>query len=300
MLINLQIFQCHMLDLFDKLILPILNYGGEVWGFSKAESIERVHLQFCKQLLGVKIQTQNDFIYGELGRMPVRNLRLSSIIRYWLKITRCDDSKYIKLVYNIMMQDLQRLPDKTSWAKSVKMLLENLGFSHVWLSQGVGDMEIFMTLLKQRITDHFIQNWNEQLANSSRARTYSLISSFKFKPYLDFITIKKFRNALTRLRVSSHRLQIEVGRWHKPNKIPLENRKCQSCLCLEDEFHFILECPLYMDLRLDYINSYFWIRPNVPKFIELLTTENKTTIRNLSIYIFKSFKKHNEIFFEHS
>ena len=34
----------HMLDLFDKLILPILNYGSEVWGFSKAETIERVHL----------------------------------------------------------------------------------------------------------------------------------------------------------------------------------------------------------------------------------------------------------------
>ena len=24
----------HKLDLFDKLILPILNYGSEVWGFS--------------------------------------------------------------------------------------------------------------------------------------------------------------------------------------------------------------------------------------------------------------------------
>ena len=40
----------HMLDLFDKLILPILNYGSKVWGFSKAETIERVHVQFCKHL----------------------------------------------------------------------------------------------------------------------------------------------------------------------------------------------------------------------------------------------------------
>ena len=29
----------HMLNLFDKLILPILKYGSEVWGFSKAETI---------------------------------------------------------------------------------------------------------------------------------------------------------------------------------------------------------------------------------------------------------------------
>ena len=29
----------HKLELFDKLILPILNYGGEVWGFSQANAI---------------------------------------------------------------------------------------------------------------------------------------------------------------------------------------------------------------------------------------------------------------------
>ena len=61
----------HMLDLFDKLILPILNYGSEVWGFTNVNKIERVHLQFCKQLLGVRQQTQNTFIYGELGRHPL-------------------------------------------------------------------------------------------------------------------------------------------------------------------------------------------------------------------------------------
>ena len=58
----------HMMDLFDKLILPILNYCCEVWGFIPANTVERVHLQFCKKILGVKKCTQNDFVYGELGR----------------------------------------------------------------------------------------------------------------------------------------------------------------------------------------------------------------------------------------
>ena len=39
----------HVLGLFDKLILPILTYGSEVSGFSKADNIERTHLQFCKR-----------------------------------------------------------------------------------------------------------------------------------------------------------------------------------------------------------------------------------------------------------
>ena len=33
----------HMFGLFDKLILPILTYGSEVSGFSKADNIERTH-----------------------------------------------------------------------------------------------------------------------------------------------------------------------------------------------------------------------------------------------------------------
>ena len=85
----------HKLELFDKLILPILNYGGEEWGFSQANVIERVHLQFCKRLLGVKKTTQNDFIYGELGRTSCITKRYILIIKYWFKILLSEDVKYI-------------------------------------------------------------------------------------------------------------------------------------------------------------------------------------------------------------
>ena len=75
----------HVLELFDKLVTPILNYGSEVWGFYKSASIETVHLQFCKKILGVKQTTQNDFIYGELGRIDFQSQRYINIIKYLVK-----------------------------------------------------------------------------------------------------------------------------------------------------------------------------------------------------------------------
>jgi hypothetical protein len=42
----------------------ILNYGCEIWGLKETNVIERIHLQYCKQLLGVRAQTQNNFVYG--------------------------------------------------------------------------------------------------------------------------------------------------------------------------------------------------------------------------------------------
>ena len=84
------------LDLFEKLITPILNYGSQVWGFAQGTCIERVHLQFCKRLLGVKKCTQNDFVYGELGRMNCQYVRYFIIIRCWVKILHVNDNKYDK------------------------------------------------------------------------------------------------------------------------------------------------------------------------------------------------------------
>ena len=107
-----------------------------------------------------------------------------------------------------------------------------------------------------------------RFSNSSRVNTYKLIAKFNLKCYLDFVTVQKFRYAFTRLRVASHRLEIEAGRWHKPNRTLVEERKCLFCRnSLEDEFHFVSECPLYQDLRQEYIKRYFWARPNIPKFI---------------------------------
>ena len=63
------------LKLFDSLVQPILMYGSEIWGFHKADDVEKVHVRFLKQILGVRLQTSNIAVYGELGRFPLAILR---------------------------------------------------------------------------------------------------------------------------------------------------------------------------------------------------------------------------------
>ena len=36
------------LKLFDSIVLPILTFSCEVWGFENCAEIEKVHLRFCK------------------------------------------------------------------------------------------------------------------------------------------------------------------------------------------------------------------------------------------------------------
>ena len=56
--------------LFDSLVLPILEYGSEIWADSKEVTykLELLHLRYLKQLLWVKKSTSNLGVYGELGR----------------------------------------------------------------------------------------------------------------------------------------------------------------------------------------------------------------------------------------
>ena len=68
---------------------------------------------------------------------------------------------------------------------------------------------------------------------------------FDHQLYIETVKVTRFRVALRKLRVSSHRLEIEVGRWTRPNRTPIEQRKCRRCNTVEDEFHFLLECKSY-------------------------------------------------------
>ena len=57
------------------------------------------------------------------------------------------------------------------------------------------------------------------------------------------------RRTLTKFRISSHNLEIEKGRY---TNTPVEQRLCRLCTCkddVEDEIHFLLECPSLADTR---------------------------------------------------
>ena len=100
--------------------------------------------------------------------------------------------------------------------------------------------------------------------------------------------------AFSKLRMSSHRLAFESGRWVRPTRIPIDERKCSLCQVLEDEYHFVLECNVYAELRYKYIPKHYWKRQSMYKFVKLLNTTYMKILRNLSIYMFHAFQCRTE------
>ena len=54
------------------------------------------------------------------------------------------------------------------------------------------------------------------------------------------------------------------------NRLERSDRTCQICKknVIEDEFHFVIECDKYKDIRCIYIPRYFTHRPNMLKFFD--------------------------------
>ena len=275
------------IDLFDKYISPVLSYGSEVWGFHKAPEIEQVQLNFCKRLLRVKRTTQNDFVYGELGRYPMYIFRYIRIIKYWLKIISGQKSHYVSLLYNDSLANIDR-NTRYGWSRKVRSLLFSCGFGEPWYNQGVGDIDWFCAVFKTRLSDMFQQEWHGRICDSTRATFYRTFKDqITFSPYLDGVSSKLYRISLSRLRTSSHRLGIETGRWRRP-VLPREQRKCPRCDKIDDEYHFLLECCILKDLRTQLIPAYYWKRPSMFKCIQLLNSSDKT-LNKLAKYVHRGF-----------
>ena len=63
------------------------------------------------------------------------------------------------------------------------------------------------------------------------------------------------RKQFTRLRLISHNLKIETGRW---SNTPVENRVCKcDRVSIQNEIHVLLHCPLSRSLRQEYITLSF-------------------------------------------
>lgn len=89
----------------------------------------------------------------------------------------------------------------------------------------------------------------------SKMKTYSILKdNFSPEGYLTSVQNISDRTTLKRLRLSNHYLMIEKGRHQ--NIIRVTDRTCPFCPNkVENEFHFLLECPTYKNLREDLLKN---------------------------------------------
>ena len=282
----------NQISLFNSLVAAVLSYGCEVWGLAEAKKIETVHLSFLKYVLKVKKSTPNCVVYNECNAYPLYLDRLVRIVSYWIKIIGLNDNNPLKILYlNSLHLNINDSFDKSNfWAINVKNILFKNGFGYIWVNQHLGIDKSFLSVFKSRIKDIFFQNNQVEISNLSINRLYRHLNNDSNK-YLFSFPNNYIRIALTKLRLSSHHLMIEKGRWNGINYV---ERKCNLCNDLEDEYHFVMCCVKYYDLRKRYLPKDLINNPSMFKFISLLNSQDLVLLKKLGLFIHNALKKHRE------
>jgi hypothetical protein len=170
---------------------------------------------------------------------------------------------------------------ENNWLFKVKTLLNRIGFGEVWLFPSSVEPRLFIPTLRLRLMDIYISEWRAKVNGSPSLILFREIKEkFELSKYLLIIENKKHRQYLSKLRLSSHWLNVEYGRRRN---IERQNRLfelCEQCT-IEDEYHhFVMECSFNNTLRI----RYFRVRPSMVKFVELMKTESKPLLYKISLY----------------
>lgn len=270
-------------ELFNKMIKPILLYGCELWGFGNLDVIDRVQLKFFKQILNLKKSTPSYMVYGELGAFPLTVDIQTRMVSFWTKL--CDNGKndIASSLYALINNLNEEKKIKSKWLCHIKNIIASNGFGNIWDHHNEINDKWFVKAFKQKLMDQYLQKWNSLVDNSSCSLNYRIFKeTFHMNNYFTFLTNRECK-ILTKFRTRNHRLPVEIGRW---TGIPLNERKCWLCKGeAGDEYHYILKCSFFNNQRKKFVKPYYYRSPNTFKLKLLMNENNKTIMKNLCVFI---------------
>ena len=129
-------------------------------------------------------------------------------------------------------------------------------------------------------------DWSNNGRNSKKLRTYK---QFKIEHSLEEYVLHPRHKALSKLRMSSHTLEIELGRHVKPQKIQIERRLYQRCMSnsIYDKIHFLISCSFFTTRRNSLLsesklhNTKFVSLTNDEKFTKIMTVIYTSVVSNM-------------------
>lgn len=221
--------------LFDKLILPILLYGSEIWGCNTHKSVEAVQSKFLKYVLNVPLSAPNAAVLGESGRYPIGVDATMRAVKYWLKVRNMSDDRLPKAALNL--QTSMDEHGKKCWVTDIREVLYKHGFGIVYFEGNVGNVQCFLSELKERLQMYYKSIWSDDMINNNRLQSYVKYKSMlEPEKYLFCVNSIHHRRVLARFRCSCHSFLIEKGRHLS---LARQQRLCTVCGVIEDEEHVI-------------------------------------------------------------
>lgn len=241
--------------LFDNTVLSVIGYGAGIWGHKKHSSICAIQNKAARFYLCVGKYTPNAAVLGDMAWTPVDILQWDHIIRQYRRLCKMNNNRINKRVFLWAEHGL-----KANWNHSVRKKLKDCDLEeHGNINNNIHTKNL-VRLLREKQLEIYKIRWytdinriSSQRGNGlNKLRTYKKFkTSYTVDAYVKCIMPRAHRSALAKFRSGTAPIRLETGRYVG---LPVENRTCFNCVGnVETEEHVLLDCPLYDDLRREYV-----------------------------------------------
>ena len=208
---------------WNSALKAAIFYSCETWLTSDLKAAESVFNMTLKNLLGVRATTCNDLIFTESGEFGAKVYIRQQQLTFLNKLMARADYSGSYLETTIKLAQETRCP--------AGLVLADI------LHHGPG----YSTKCQADILNAV------RSSDSTRRSSYRILNpDLDVSPVYGGIVIPECnRIAFTRMRLGSHHLRYETGRWAR---IPAHERMC-SCGAVQTEKHVLLECEITREAR---------------------------------------------------
>ncbi len=286
------------LQLFNSLIMPLMDYASELWSNKTVnDGLEVFHLGYLKRILGVRPNTPTLAVYGELGTIPLSYRLEMNKLKYLHRLCNLPSHSIVKKVF-AKVQFLHECGFSTWVTKCMRLYNDFESVYDINFEQFTSlSKNVVKSKLKQYELQRFAEKWNndiDAITKDKKLRTYVLFKNqFKMESYLS-LNVPKYRYAISRFRCSSHNLPVELGRHTRPKKTPLEERLCKTCNLLGDEVHHLTECKANEKHRIKLFEKVTEYKPtfdrltDIEKFKFVMQCKEVKIMQALGMFLYNS------------
>ena len=93
-------------------MVPILDYGGEIWRIYDWEGLEKTDLFACKHILNVNMNTATDAIYAETGCTPLVAKRQAAAAKFSFRLSTLSSDRLSRKVNKVHSHQRATIPGR--------------------------------------------------------------------------------------------------------------------------------------------------------------------------------------------
>ena len=298
-------FECFT-KCYDATVQATIDYSAPLWGTQSISCINAVQNRACRYFLGLGRYAPNAAVNGDMGWVGSEHKQWRCIVRKWCRLMNMSDSNLAKRVFTSSMA--QSNCNCKTWCFRVKTFFIQIQHEHICTNHRlavrtvINSVNCQLQLLYEKqwkdilYADHARRGQEE---GGNKLRTYRRVKhNYATEPYVKIIIQRKYRSAYARFRCGVAPIKLETGRYGQ-NRLPVDQRLCESCGVVEDEYHVLMDCEMYRDIRHDLFNEITTVELDFreqsidTQFLEILS--NPRYYRSVSKAMHLILNKHRDV-----